>query len=354
MPSQRPPAPPHVISISSWTVLKVLLILVSITLLWVLRDIVAILFMALLLAALIDPFAEWFAKRHVPRAVAVVIVYAILVALTAIVLVLLIPPLIMQVTQLVANFGSTYETATKSLGQFQAWSTQYGLGENFQASLKTLQDEVAKSVTGLFSTITGFVGGVATAVLVAVLAFYMVVEENTARRFFKSLAPEEYQPFLANLFGKMQHRIGAWLRGQIVLGIVVGTADFLGLLILGVPYALVLGMIAGLLEIIPYAGPMLSAVPIAIIAFSIAPIKGVFSLVLLFAVQQLENNFLVPKIMQKATGLNPVVSIVALLIGIKLGGLVGAILAIPLAAVISVLLEELFASYPSSARPPEL
>ncbi len=345
MPTPRPAAPPHMITISSWTVLKVLLILISIALLWFLRDVVAILFMALLLAALIDPFAEWFAKRHVPRAAAVIIVYVILLLLAALVLLLIIPPLIVQVTQLVSNFASTYETATKSIGQFQAWSVQYGLGENFQASLKTLQDGVTKSVTGLFSTITGFVGGVATAVLVAVLAFYMVVEENTARRFFKSLAPEEYQPFLSNLFSKMQKRIGSWLRGQIVLGLVVGSAMYLGLIILHVPYALVLGIIAGLLEVIPYAGPIISAIPIAIIAFSVAPLKGVFALILVFAVQQLENNFLVPKIMQKATGLNPIVSIVALLIGIKLGGVLGAILAIPLAAVLSVLLEELFASH---------
>jgi predicted PurR-regulated permease PerM len=123
---------------------------------------------------------------------------------------------------------------------------------------------------------------------------------------------------------------------------VIGAAVYIGLLILGVPYALLLGLIAGLLEIIPYAGPILSSVPILIIAFSVSPIKGFASLVLIIAIQQIENNILVPKIMQKATGLNPIISIVAMLVGVKFGGLVGALLAIPVATMLSVAVEELF------------
>ncbi len=340
----------HLITVSTWTILKVVLVLVALILLWLLRDVVAILFMALLLAALIDPFADWFSKRHVPRSLAVLVVYAILLAVSAIVLILIIPPLVAQVQQLIGNFALTYGEAVRSFTQFQAISIQYGLGENFQASLQALQEGVGKSVSQIFSTITGFFTGVAAFVLVLVLAFYMVVEEDAARRFFKNLAPEEYQPFLGTLFMKMQKRIGSWLRGQLVLGVVIGLAVYVGLTILGVPYALVLGLIAGLLEIIPYAGPMLAAIPTLIIAFSVSPLKGVMVIILIVAIQQIENNVLVPKIMQKATGLNPIVSIVALLIGIKLGGIVGAVLAIPVATVIAVATEELFAAYSSSEK----
>ncbi|KKR84820.1 MAG: hypothetical protein UU48_C0002G0145 [Candidatus Uhrbacteria bacterium GW2011_GWF2_41_16] len=338
--------PPHVITISTWTILRVIFILIGLGILWFLRDVLVILVVALLLAALIDPFADWFAKYRVPRSIAVLMVYIILLGLAALVLVLIIPPLVMEVEQFIVNFSSMYETFLKSVGHFQAVSIERGFGQNIQTSLQALQEGVGRSLLQLFSTITGFFGGLATFLIVLVLAFYMVVEESAARRFFKNLAPEEYQPFLAGLFTKMQQRIGAWLRGQLVLGLVVGTATYIGLLILGVPYALVLGLIAGLLEVIPYAGPMFSAVPILLIAFSTSSFQGFMALGLIIFIQQVENNLLVPKIMQKATGLNPIVSITALLIGIRFGGFVGALLAIPVAAMIAVISEELFVAHP--------
>ncbi|MFA4917547.1 MAG: AI-2E family transporter [Syntrophales bacterium] len=316
--------------------------LVVIGLLWALRDVVAMLFVALLLSALIDPFADWFARHRIPRALAVIIVYAFLLAITASVIILLVPPLLAQVQQLVSNFSSIFTGLANSFSRFQDLTVQYGFGNNFQSGLQAIEEGVSNSFSGIFSTVTGFFGSLAAFVIVMVLTFYMVVEEDSARRFFKNLAPVEYQPFLVSLFNKMQKRIGYWLRGQLVLGVVVGLAVYLGLLILGVPYALLLGLIAGLLEIIPYAGPLLSAVPILIIAFSVSPLKGLAALLLVIAVQQIENNLLVPKIMQKAIGLNPVVSIVAMLVGVKFGGLVGALLAIPFATVISVAIEEFF------------
>lgn len=340
----------HTITVSTWSIVKVVLILIGIFFLWLLRDVVAILFMALLLAALIDPFADWFSRRKVPRGVAVLIVYILLLAAGSLVLLLIIPPLVSQVQQLIGNFAATYGEAIKSFSQFRDISAQYGLGENFQASLQALQQGISRSFSQIFSTISGFFGGLAACVIVLVLAFYMVVEEDAARRFVKNFAPEEYQPFLGVLFTKMQKRIGSWLRGQLVLGVVIGVAVYLGLTILGVPYALVLGIIAGLLEIIPYAGPLLSAIPTLIIAFSLSPFKGFMTLILLIVIQQVENNVLVPKIMQKATGLNPIVSIIALLVGLKLGGFVGAVLAIPLATVIAVVMEELFAARPETEK----
>lgn len=333
---------PHAVSISTWTIFKVLIILVVIGLLWLLRDVVAMLFIALLLSALIDPFADWFARRHIPRAFAVLIVYACLLAIGATVAVLLVPPLLFQIQQLVTNFSFIFEGLMNTFNRFQVVGAQYGFGENFQSGLQALEDGISSSFSGLFSSITGFFGSLAAFIVVLVLTFYMVVEEDAARRFFKNLAPIEYQTFLATLFNKMQKRVGYWLHGQLILGLVVGLTVYIGLSILGVPYALLLGLLAGLFEIIPYAGPILAAIPTLIIAFSVSPLKGFLTLILFVAIQQIENNVLVPKIMQKATGLNPIVSIVAMLVGVKFGGVVGALLAIPVATMLSVAIEEFF------------
>jgi len=341
---------PHSVSVSTWTILKVFLMLLAVGLLWALRDVAAMLLVALLFSALIDPFADWFARHKIPRALAVLLVYIIILSLGVLIVVLLIPPLIIQVQQLVENSSSIFSGLTNLFSRFQNASSQYGLEKNFASGLGALQNGVNTFFSGLFSTITGFFGSLAAFLVVLVLTFYMVVEEDSARRFFKNLAPVEYQPFLTGLFIKMQKRIGYWLRGQLILCFVVGLMVYLGLLIIGVPYALLLGLIAGLLEIIPYAGPLLATVPTVLIAFSVSPFVGVAALVVSIVVQQIENNLLVPKIMQKTVGLNPVISIVAMMIGIKFGGVVGALLSIPVATMISVIAEELFSGFSSNEK----
>lgn len=328
-------AAPHTINVSSMTFVKVVLIVLGLWFLWYIRDIVAMLIAAVLLAALIAPFADWFQKRHVPRALSVIIVYVLLAMVTSAVAVLLVPVVAEQFIQL---FGAT------SLGlalQELFVNTQTMFEVVKEVLLSFLRGETS-SVSTVFTQVRGFVGGIAALFVVLVLAFYMVVEEDTARKVFKNLAPIEYQPYLAQLLTKMQSKIGAWLRGQIVLGVIVGVAVYVGLLALGVKYALLLAVIAGLLEIVPYIGPTLSLIPAAIVGFAHSPVIGFGVIALYLVIQQLENNLLVPKIMQKVTGLNPIVSIVALLVGVKVGGLIGAILSIPVATMGAVILEDLF------------
>lgn len=329
-------------SISTWAILKVVLVVLSLIFLWFIRDILFMLLVALLLAALIYPFANWLHKRKIPRGLAVLVVYAALFGLASAVLILIIPALIEQVQQFVVNFSSSYGSAMTWFGKFQAVSLEYGIGDNIQQSMNGLQGGLDESLATVFSTLTNVVGGIGGAIVVLVLAFYMVVEEDAARRMFRQIAPARYQPFLAQLFTKMQQKIGAWLRGQIILGLVVGTAVYVGLTILGVPYALLLAIIAGFLEMVPYFGPVIATVPAAIIGFTLSPVKGVAVIALYVIVQQVENHFLVPKIMQKVTGLNPIVSILSLLIGLKIAGPIGAVLAIPTATMVAVFLEELF------------
>src|SRR3989338_2239859 len=334
----------HLIEISTWSIVKIVLIVLGIWLMWFLRDIVAILFVSLLLAALIDPFADWFAKHRIPRSLAVLIVYIVLLAVAGLTVVLMVPPLIDQVQQLVGNFGSVYGTLGDYVLKFKAFSLEHGLGQNIQTGIQGFQDKIGTSLLSIFSTISGLFGGIISFIVILVLAFYMVVEEDSARRFVKNLAPIEYQPFLGTLFTKMQKKIGAWLRGQLLLALIVGITVYIGLIILDVNYALVLALISGLFEIIPYAGPLLAIIPALLIGFSISPLKGVMVLILYLVIQQIENNILVQKIMQKTTGLNPIVSIVAILVGIALGGFVGAIVAIPAATMLSVILDEFFSS----------
>jgi predicted PurR-regulated permease PerM len=337
---QRSSDQPNVISISTATFVKAVVIVLALWLLWYLRDVIAILFSSLLLSALIAPFADWFSRNRVPRSLAVIIVYVMLVLIGTVISLVLVPVIIEQVTQLLGSglFSQTLvDDAREKLNAF------FNLQEVVRALAQSFLDGNSSLFTGIFNRVTGLLNAVVAVFAVLMLTFYMVVEEDAAKKFFKHLAPVEYQPYLSQLFNKMQVKIGAWLRGQIALGFIVGFASWIGLTIVGVPYALLLGVIAGLLEIVPYVGPIASAVPAVIIGFTVSPLKGLLTLGLYILVQQLENNLLVPKVMQKFIGLNPVVSIVALLVGFKIGGVLGSILAIPVATMAAVVMEDLFA-----------
>lgn len=330
------------INISTGTFLKAVLIAVGLWFFWYVRDVVIIFLVSLLLASLIDPFADWFSKRNIPRALSVVIVYVVLIGVLAVISVGLIPIIVDQFGQLTSNLSGYSKNVTETISRFQTFSVQHGFQQNLEESLSSLQKGISESFGSVFTTVKGIFGGLATLFIILVLTFYMVAEGDKMQKYFKSLAPAEYQPFLADLMKKMQIKIGAWLRGQLILGVVVGLSVYIGLLIIGVKYALLLGLIAGLFEIVPYVGPIFSTIPAAIIGFAHSPITGIAVLLLFWIVQQLENHILVPNIMQKVTGLNPVVSIIALLVGIKVGGIIGAIFAIPIATIISVVLEDIF------------
>lgn len=334
--------PPQSVSISTATFIKAVLIVLGLWFLWFIRDIVAIFVASILLAALIEPFASWFAARRIPRGLAVLIVYTCLLSLTAIVILLFVPIVSEQSGQLIANFSSSYAQTMESLGQFRQVSADYGFADNLANSLTALQTGITDSFSSIFSTVWGVLGGMAAMFIVLVLSFYMVVDEERMRKYFRSLAPIEYQPYVAHLMKKMSRKMGEWLRAQLILGLLVATAVYIGLSLLGVKYALVLALIAGVLEVVPYVGPIISLVPAAIIGFAQSPVIGLAVIILYLVIQQLENNLLVPKIMQTVTGLNPIISILALLVGLKAGGLAGAVLAIPLAMMGVVILEDLF------------
>ncbi len=325
----------------SWSaILKVVVIILAVFFLFLVRHLVIIFIVALILATLINPLADMFARRRIPRALAVLLIYIGLIGLLAFTLTLLIPPLIEESGQLLKNSSGYFKDFVGKISYFQesGWAKNL-IGEG-DVGAGALQANFPKALSGFFATVTGFFGGIVTLILILVLAFYMVVEEGALKKFFRDIAPLSYQPHLVGLVTRAQNKIGLWLRGSLVLGIVVGTLVYIGLTILGVKYALVLALLAGILELIPYIGPPTSAIPAVFLAFAQEPIKGLFVLIMYIIVQQLENHILVPKIMKTVVGINPIVSILSLGIGFSVAGILGALLAIPTATAASVFVSD--------------
>jgi predicted PurR-regulated permease PerM len=151
----------------------------------------------------------------------------------------------------------------------------------------------------------------------------------------------------------MQQKVGLWLRGQIILSVTIFLLTYIGLLILKVKYALVLAFFAGLTEFIPYLGPTIAAIPAVFLTYTQSPMLALFVAILYYIVQLTENNIIVPKVMQKVIGLNPIISIAVLMIGYKVGGITGAILSIPVTTALDVFLSDIFDNKMPKSDPPE-
>ncbi len=326
--------------ISVWTILKIVAIFFGLWLVYLLRDIIATMIVALFLAAVINPAVDWLERKKVPRAVGAIIVYIILFTLIGLVISLLVPPLLGQIKELATNFSYLWEKSISSLATLRTYGdASSDLPQSVERGLASLEGALTTAIRGVFSTVTSVFGGLFSLIAVLVITFYLVVQRDSVRSMFYTIIPERHVPFVENLFHQMQEKIGLWTRGQMVLCGVVGLLAYLGLTILGVDYALVLGILAGITELVPYAGPFLGGTFAVFFALAESPFKAFLVVILYILIQQFENNVLVPKVMQRFVGLNPIASIIALLIGFKLGGIVGALFAVPLATTVEILVK---------------
>ncbi|MEK7094926.1 MAG: AI-2E family transporter [Patescibacteria group bacterium] len=332
----------HQIHLPASTVAKVVLLVALAVFLWLIRDILILFFVALLLAALIDPAAHWFEKKHIPRGAAVLLIYLFLAAAAFSVFVLFVPSLFFELAAVAEEFALNTARAKDGVAAIQDFINRIGLPADVSSFASVIQEQVSSLLANFVKTVTSVLSSALSAIIVLVLAYYMVVEEKEGKKFLRHITPRRYHAYILGLSGRMQERLGYWLRGQLILMLVVGAVSYIGLTALGVPFALALAVLAGLLEFVPYAGPILAAVPAVLVAFSVSPEKALFALILCFVIQQIENAVLVPKIMQRETGLNPVVSLFALMVGYTLGGIGGAILAIPFTAALLVFLNDIW------------
>jgi predicted PurR-regulated permease PerM len=291
-------------------------------------SILLLLFVALLLSITISPLVDRIQKAHVPRIMAILIVYVLLVGTISLVLSIIIPALIDQTTQLTENLSAPIQ----NLPFLQInWSTILGQME-----------AITRNVVGLARFIISAAGNALTLFALLVFTFYFTYEKQHLDSYLDRWLDGAYRTRVSRIVERLDLVLGGWLRGQLLLMLIIGIMSYIGLLILGIDYALPLALLAGLLEFVPNLGPTLAAVPAFFAGWSISTLTGIGVLLLYIIIQQLENYIIVPQVMKRATGLHPLVSLVGLLIGGKLYGFVGILLAIPVFLVLRVIFEEVF------------
>ncbi len=329
--------PKNITEITYSSIFKVIIVLVSLFFLYLIREVVALLFVAIILASVFDPWVDWLQKYKFPRAVSILMIYVVFIALLGLVIVLMVPPIAEQVGQLAKNFPAYYEKISSGFTRITPADYQPTLPD----ALQTLSQSLGQTTKSVFNTMASIFGGVISFLLVLVITFYLTVEEKMLKKTINFITPNGHKKYVADLINRMQLKMGMWLRGQLVLMLVIGILTYICLIILGVKYALLLAFIAAVLEIVPFIGPILSAVPAIVVAAADSWLKVILVVVVYILIQQAEGNLIVPKVMQKAVGLNPIITIVAILIGMKLGGVVGALIAVPVAAAIGVYLSDI-------------
>lgn len=330
------------VEIQTSTIFKTIAIVAFALLFYFLRDILMILFLAIVIASGVGPFADWLEKKRIPRLLGVLVLYLVIFGLFAFLLSLIVPVVSGELSELTGKLSRfvTQISGVLDKAQGQGINRYFDfLGEiqNILESSSQYLQVLSQSVVGV---IVNIFGGILSFFAIIILSFYLSVQKRGIASFLQSIVPERYEDYLIKLWARTEKKVGRWFQAQLLLSLVVGVVVFVGLSLMNVRFALLLGILAMVLELVPTVGPVMSAIPGVALGFLQSPTLGVWVLIFYIVVQQLENHALAPIILGRSLGLNPVTVILALLIGAKLAGILGMVIAVPVATILVEILDD--------------
>ncbi|MBU1160183.1 AI-2E family transporter [Patescibacteria group bacterium] len=329
------------INITTSSLLKTVFVLILFVFAYFVRDVVAIILFSVVIASGIEPAARWFQKYKIPRVLSVIVVYLIAFIILGILFYLIIPPIFNELSSLAGQIPSYIQNpfSISVVHQFLPELPQ-SISDLLAGFAENTKLFVEQFTSGFFQATSAIFGGALSFVLIIILSFYLSVQENGIEKFLRIIVPLKQEEYIIDLWRRTSNKIGRWFKGQLLLGILVGVFVFLGLTILRVPYALTFALLSAVFELIPIFGPILSAIPPVGIAFLQSPALALGVIILYFIIQQFENHLIYPLVVRKVVGLPPVLTIIALVIGGKLGGFFGILLAVPIATVLMEILND--------------
>ena len=306
------------IEISHRTIIFTIAFLVGLWVVVQIRDILFLVFISFILMSALRPLVDLSGRLHLPRLLAILLIYAVVFGLFGMGLAGSIPKLVDQSTRLITE-----------LPDFVARVMPY-----WDVDVRSLTQQIAPLGQNVLRITVGIFSNLITTMTVLVFTFYFLLERRNAQAFLTSIMGVGAAVQVLNMLRSIERRLGAWVHGELLLMFFVGLLVYIGLTFLRIDFALPLAIIAGLLEIVPIVGPVISAVPAVLVALASSPLLALSVVALYFIVQQIENNLMVPMIMKRSVGLSPIITILALMVGGRLAGLVGAVLAVPIVLVL--------------------
>lgn len=325
----------------SWaTIIKILTIGLTLYILYLVRDIVVWFCFALIISLLADPAVNFLRKLKIPKIIAVIIIYSAVFGAIGILIYTVSPLFVEEIKQFGQNIPEYFEKVNpilKNLG--------VEVSDNFSDFTKSLVSNLQESSKSIFKAIGTFFGGVATALIIFILAFFISIEDKAAEKFLILLFPAKFENNIKKIFETAQVKVAKWFWARILACLYVGLLSFLIFYLLDIKYALVLGIVSGVLNFVPYVGPAITYILAG--GFTIISNSWILALyvcVALFLIQSSENNLLTPLLMKKFIDLPPILVLVSILVGGVLFGFLGTIFAIPVFGIIYEFLKEFLES----------
>ncbi|NTV44893.1 MAG: AI-2E family transporter [Candidatus Yonathbacteria bacterium] len=330
------------VTITTGTIVHAILIVLVCWWMYLLRDIVLVILSSVVLASAVEPATKWFMQYKIPRVLAVLITYIIVIGAVGSLLYLFIPVFIEQVGNLSAFLPKYIEALRRWIVSSDSIYVPQTLVSDLSPSnyVETIQTSLFGGAGSVFELAGTISGGFLNAILVVVLSFYLAVQEHGIEDFLRIVAPARYEAYVVGLWKRSQVKIGKWMQGHLLLGLLIGVLVYLALTIFGIQYAILLALFAAVAELIPIFGPIISAVPAVALGFMDSVTMGVIVICVYTLIQQFESHLIYPLVVRKVVGVPPIISIIALLIGAKLAGIVGIILSVPIATVIMEFLDD--------------
>ncbi len=312
------------IDISHKTIVFIAAFILALWITFLIRDLIIILFVSIILMSAIAPLVSMFMRFKIPKALGILISYIIIVGVLVGVFASFLPPLIEQSNRLVNTLPPLI------IKQFNLTDVDHNL----------LQSQVTEVSKNILSVTVNIFNTIVTVIFLLVITFYLLLDrENLEIRVAKLFVGREDR--IKRLTNRIEEKLGSWVRGQLTLSLIIGVLSYIGLSLLHIPYALPLALLAAVMEVVPVIGPIIAAIPAIALAITISPVMTAGVAALYFVIQQLENHLIVPQVMKRAVGLNPLVVILAVAVGSRLLGIAGALLAVPIAVVLQIIVGDI-------------
>ncbi len=351
--------------VATWTTSQVVLATVFVVcvfltfwLLYSLRVVLFLFFIAVLIGTAIRPGVEWLHRRGIPRSLGIIFIYVLIAGLLVGFLAMILPLLAEQATEISRTLPEYYTELRSRLINSSNRLLQ-NIGWRFPSQLSLLgttfasteeDDEVITQVTQAIFYTNIVMRGLLSILAVFLLAYYWTQEGNLIMRAMLRVFPQQRRKRIREFVQLAESKIGGYVRGQGLLCVAVGLAAFIAYALIGLPYTLVLAVFAGVMELVPIFGPALGAIPAFLVALSVDPGKAVWVVVATIVIQLLENAVLVPRIMKSSMGVNPIVVLLSLIAFSSVFGFAGALLALPLAAIIQLIVSRAVLTAAESAK----
>ncbi|MDD2913157.1 MAG: AI-2E family transporter [Candidatus Paceibacterota bacterium] len=320
----------------SWgTIFRILFVVVSFYLVFLIRDILIWVIFALIISVLFNPVIDFLTRKMIPRVLSVVFVYLVFFGLLALAIYSIAPLFVNEVKNLLQSLPSYFEAISPFLSMFGFKTT-----ENIQEIASLAYSSVEQMTNNIFSALIVVFGGFFSGFFVIATAFFLSLEKGIVEKGLTVLFPKNYENYILTIWKRCEKKVAGWFAVRVIVSFFVGVASYIVFLLFNIDYPLSLGLLSGFLNFIPYIGPAVMGLFLFFIIFPIDPLKGLFVILAFVLIQQIEGGILTPILMKRIIGIPPVIVLISLVIGGKLWGLLGAILVIPLVAILFEFLKE--------------